>query len=195
MNQRTQLTKETDSEQFLCSYYLKEELVVFCRENSLSTSGSKQELTQRIAYYLSTGKSLVFSPRKASRSSNLSNISLSLNTIIEDNFICTEQHRAFFKSVIGDHFHFSVAFQKYLKSNAGTSYKEAVDYWHLLQQQSKQKVRKQIDSQFEYNTYIRDFFEANKGMSLKDAITCWNYKKLLVGEHTYSCDDLMVLER
>ena len=39
-------------------YYLKQELVEFCRENALPVSGGKIKLTDRIACFLDTGKVL-----------------------------------------------------------------------------------------------------------------------------------------
>ena len=56
MSYRPELTIKLKRKEFLEYYYLKEELVCFCRENGLPTSGGKAELTERIAYYLDTGK-------------------------------------------------------------------------------------------------------------------------------------------
>ncbi|MBP3809918.1 MAG: SAP domain-containing protein [Clostridiales bacterium] len=56
MSDRPELTTELKRKEFLECYFLKEELVCFCRENGLPTSGGKAELTERIAYYLDTGK-------------------------------------------------------------------------------------------------------------------------------------------
>lgn len=44
MTQRPDLTTEIDSKTFRSFYYLKEELVAFCRENSLPVSGGKLSL-------------------------------------------------------------------------------------------------------------------------------------------------------
>ena len=38
-----------------------------------------------------------------------------------------EKHRAFFREAIGTGFSFNVAFQKWLKSNTGKTYREAID--------------------------------------------------------------------
>ncbi|WP_330370015.1 DUF6434 domain-containing protein [Butyrivibrio sp. NC2002] len=49
---------------------------------------------------------------------------------IEENIICSEVHRAFFKSKIGESFSFNVTFQKWLKANSG-KYKDIdimIDY-------------------------------------------------------------------
>ena len=52
---RPELSHDLDSRTFREYYYLKEELVVFCRNNHLPTSGGKQELTERITSFLDTG--------------------------------------------------------------------------------------------------------------------------------------------
>ena len=107
--------------------------------------------------------------------------------------MCSEVHRAFFREQIGDSFSFNVAFQKWLKTNTGRTYRDAVAaYQEILA--SKKTGKTTIDRQFEYNTYVRDFFEANKGRSLDDAITCWKYKKSLPGHNRYEDSDLTALD-
>lgn len=51
MTERPALDKKLDSKIFRDFYYLKEELVDFCRKNDLPVSGGKIELTYRIAYF------------------------------------------------------------------------------------------------------------------------------------------------
>ena len=58
MNERPELNIELDTVTFRSFYYLKQELIDFCRENRLPASGSKAELTDRIAYFLDTGSVL-----------------------------------------------------------------------------------------------------------------------------------------
>ncbi len=58
MSERPYLTKKLDGETFRSFYYLKAELVDFCRKNNLPVSGGKIELTNRITYFLDTGKVL-----------------------------------------------------------------------------------------------------------------------------------------
>ena len=50
MSERPKLKKDLDARTFRSYYYLKQELAGFCRENGLPASGSKAELTDRIAY-------------------------------------------------------------------------------------------------------------------------------------------------
>lgn len=55
MSKRPILSKQLENDTFLQYYYLKEELVAFCRENGLSSTGGKQDITKRIEHFLKTG--------------------------------------------------------------------------------------------------------------------------------------------
>ena len=191
MSDRPKLDVTLDGNTFRNYYYLKEELVDFCRKNNLPTSGGKVEIAERIACFLDTGK--VLKPvSKAKKASDVGDISE--DTIIESGFVCSEKHRAFFEEKIGKNFSFNVLFQRWLKEHSGKPYKDAIeDYYHILEE--KKSNRTKIDKQFEYNTYIRDFFDDNKGMSLEEAIKCWKYKKSLPGHNRYEKSDLTVLSK
>lgn len=191
MAERPVLEKTLDSKTFRNFYYLKEELVDFCKKYGLPVSGGKIELTDRIAYFLDTGEVLAASPvrKKAAVIDTICE-----DTLIEPDFVCSEKHRAFFREHIGKSFSFNVAFQKWLKTNTRKTYLEAIEaYYQILAE--KKKSTTSIDRQFEYNTYIRDFFADNKGRSLEDAITCWKYKKQLPGHNRYEKTDLVAAQR
>ena len=191
MSERPELDKNTDSKTFREFYYLKEELVDFCRRYGLPTSGGKPEITERIAHFLDTGE--VLSAKKAQKKSPLAG-EIKTDTKIEPDFVCSEKHRAFFREHIGNSFSFNVAFQKWLKGNTGKTYEDAINaYYQILEDKKKGKTK--IDRQFEYNTYIRDFFADNQGRTLDEAIRCWKYKKALRGHNRYEKNDLAALEQ
>ena len=176
---RPELNNQLDSKTFREYYYLKEELIDFCRRNGLQTTGGKIELTERISIFLDTGERSI--KNHDSRRTRIID-EITLDSIIENNFICSEKHREFYKKQIGKGFSFNVLFQKWLKSNAGKTYKDSINaYYQILEDKKKNKTT--IDKQFEYNTYIRDFFEDNKDKSLDQAIKCWKYKKSLKGQN------------
>ena len=173
-------------------YYLKEELVDFCRRNNLQATGSKSELSERIAVFLESGKR-TRAEHKTRKTQSAGEIKP--NNIIEENFVCSEKHRAFFKEQVGKSFSFNVVFQKWLKSNAGKTYAEAITAYHqILQEKKSAKGKGEIEKQFEYNTYIRDFFAANKDKTLEQAIKCWKFKKSQKGHNKYEDSDLAVLQ-
>lgn len=189
--ERPVLDRQLDSETFRSFYYLKEELVRFCRENKLPLSGGKAELTERIARYLDTGETSAAPVPKGKRSAGPETITE--EQLIEPDFVCSETRRAFFKAKIGPTFTFNVTFQKWLKSNSGKTYADAIAAYHRIIA-DKKLTKSNIDSQFEYNTYIRDFFADNKGKTLEDAIKCWKYKKSLQGHNRYEPSDLTALD-
>lgn len=189
MGERPDLDNNLDGKTFREYYYLKEELIDFCRKNDLQTVGGKLELTERIANFLDTGER-TYKNHNARRTKIVDKITL--DTIIEENFVCSEKHREFYKAQIGDSFSFNVPFQKWLKTNAGKTYQDSiVAYYQILGNKKQHKTT--IDKQFEYNNYIRDFFADNKDKSLEQAIKCWKYKKSLKGHNKYEKEDLEIL--
>lgn len=191
MCERPSLDTNLDSIVFKEYYYLKEELIDFCRKNNLQTTGGKLELTERIAQFLDTGEKIYknHTPRKS-----IVIDEITLDAIIEENFVCSEKHREFYKNQIGKSFSFNVPFQNWLKNNSGKTYRDSIiAYDQILQNKKKNKTT--IDKQFEYNTYIRDFFHDNKNKSLQQAIQCWKYKKSLKGHNRYEKKDLKALNQ
>ena len=97
--ERPVLSTELDGATFRSFYYLKEELVRFCREHQLPAGGGKQVLTERIAHYLDTGEvpAAAVTGRKRAGGSGV----LREDSVIETDFVCSERHRAFFREKIG----------------------------------------------------------------------------------------------
>ena len=125
MSERPKLDKNLSGAAFRAWYWLKDELVEFLRENGLPVTGGKTELTDRIADFLDTGN--VNAPKRTRRTSKKSAGDITPDTVIEENFVCSEKQRAFFKTQLGESFTFNVKFQKWLKSNAGKTYRDAVE--------------------------------------------------------------------
>lgn len=229
---RPELNRCLDAAVFSDYYYLKEELVSFCKQENLPTSGNKEVLTRRVATYLAgdvlnsqkslscvgdsmqdkmyqscdlvtnstnqleshTNKSQQQKLDKGGRTVEIKqgNPIITLESLIEPNFVCSQCHRTFFTQQIGSSFHFQVAFQNWLKTNTGKTYADAINAYHDLQK-NKKTTQTKIGKQFEYNRYIRDFFADNQGLSLQQAIICWNAKKVKPGVHVYEREDLNAL--
>ena len=200
---RNKLNKNLKASEFKEYYFLKQELKEFCRNEGLKISGSKNQLEKRIIYYLDTGKSLDDSNsiekddkpiRPNFQKSDKTKASISkeirLDSILGENFKCSEDKREFFEKEIGKGFKFKVKFQKWLKANPNKTYQDAINAYHELQNSNEKTV---IDKQFQYNQYIRDFFKDNDDKTLEDAIKCWNYKKSLKGHNRYENSDLDAL--
>lgn len=181
--------EQTDKDNFLDYYFLKKELVNYCKKHGLSAIGNKEELSQRILYYMETGKTL--DPKKK-RTRKVVFQTITLKTSIETNIVCSQTHRAFFKKHIGKRFSFNTQFQEWLKNNAGKTYAQAIEAYQQIEKEKKIS-KTTIPSQFEYNTYIRAFFASNKDKVLSQAIQCWKYKKSQPGSHAYEDSDLEIL--
>lgn len=184
---RPELKRELDIQDFRSFYWLKEELQTFCRENGLSASGSKIDITDRIAEFLQTGE--IQKPLKKRKSPTNEAIltDLNLDTVITENHRCSQTVRAFFKSEIPK-FHFSTYVQNYFRENVGKTYRDVVNAWYEEQERKKDpSYKKQIASQFEYNQFIRDYFAdpKNKGNHREDAIKVWYEIKKLPGSNKY----------
>lgn len=184
---RPNLTNDISVQSFKDFYWLKEELQEFCRENRISASGSKIEISDRIETFLQTGE--IKKPiRKSSINKKIKRqVDLSLDTVITENHRCSQDVRAFFKTVIPK-FHFSTNIQNYFKSNVGKTYRDVVGAWYEDEERKKEPIfKKKIAPQFEYNQFTSDFFadSKNQGKSRAEAIEAWNKIKKLPGSNKY----------
>ncbi len=188
---RPNLTKDIRVDSFKDFYWLKEELQSFCRENGISASGSKLEISDRVETFLRTGE--IKEPIRKSKVNSKSEIQvdLSLDTVISENHRCSQNVRAFFKTVIPK-FHFSTYIQNYFKNNVGKTYRDVLDAWYEEEERKKDpSYKKDIAPQFEYNQFIRDFFAdpKNQGKSREEAIENWNEIKKLAGSNKYTSNN------
>ncbi|MDW2877847.1 MULTISPECIES: DUF6434 domain-containing protein [Bacillaceae] len=184
---RPELTSKISYKEFSEYYWLKTELQAFCRKEGMSTSGGKAELSERIGIYLTTGekKGPIIKRRPKRRAAKAP---LSLDTVISENHTCSQEVRAFFKSVIGSHFHFSTYIQDYFKHNPGKTYNDAVSAWHEEESRKKDpSYKSEIGRQFEYNRFIRDYYadQKNQGKSRAEAIAAWMLIKSRPGSNEY----------
>ena len=185
---RPLLKKDLKVQDFRNFYWLKEELQTFCRENGMSTSGSKVEISDRIVIFLQTGKIQKPLRKVKSTAKEEKSTDLSLDTVITANHRCSQEVRAFFKTAINPKFHFSTYIQHYIKNGIGKTYHDVVNAWHEEEERKKDpSYKKQIGSQFEYNQFTRDYFadSKNKGKNREDAIKAWNTIKMLPGSNKY----------
>lgn len=168
---RPDLTINIKIEDFKNHYCLKGELEDFCKKHGINSYGPKIELAERIEVFLSTGK--IKEPKKETKKKrNIEQTNLSLDTIITEDHRCSQNVRAFFKTVIPK-FHFSTYIQNYFKENVGKTYKDALDAWNEEELRKKDPAYvKKIGPQFEYNQFIHEFFKdpKNKGKVRNDAI-------------------------
>ena len=56
----------------------------------------------------------------------------SLDDVIDGNLVCSQELRAFFQQYLGSGFRFKMEFQKWLRKNAGMTYRDAVEAYPTL---------------------------------------------------------------
>lgn len=191
---RPALNTKISLEDFQNYYWLKQELVKFCKEVNIPCSRGKIEITDAIILFLETGRIEVKPKTKEKRTSNFDwrKANLSRTTVITDNYSNTENVRSFFKESIGVQFKFSVEFMNWMKANTGKSLDDAVQKWtELAKRKSDADYKTIIAPQFEYNSYIRAFLLDNPTLSIKHAIENWKLKKLKPGPVIYQSEDII----
>jgi hypothetical protein len=190
--ERPILDREINIKDFEDFYWLKVELVKFCRENTISSAGGKIEISHRIIEYLETGKIPRTKTQKKKKLSKATH-SITKETVIGIEYRSYEEKKEFFQSVIGKQFHFTVHLLEYFKQNAGKkTYSDFINEWYKEQELKKDpNFVKEIAPQFEYNTYIRDFLKDNPNKSKKEAIEYWKIKRAKRGNNKYSKQDLI----
>jgi hypothetical protein len=193
---RPNITTIKTGEELKNWYWLKEELVDFCKQIQLSYLGSKFEILERIASKLDN--KITTKPEKKSQTAkhttafNWSKAVLSVDTVITDSYTNGPNSRKFFKEQCGDKFHFSISLMNFIKNNCGKTLQDAIDEWHRLNEQKKDKnFKSEIPEGNQYNKYIRDFFADNPTMTMQQARHFWKLKRNLpLGRHIYEKSDL-----
>ena len=119
MEKRPNLDRNITLADFNDFYWLKEELVDFCKRVGISTSGGKIEISDKIRHYILTGKTDKIEAAKSKGKSKFdwSKEKLTLKTEITDSYKNGENVRSFFIQEIGSHFAFNVIFMKWIKEN------------------------------------------------------------------------------
>lgn len=191
MQKRPNLDTSISIDDFQNYYWLKKELVDFCKKEELSQQGGKIEIAERITSYLKTGqKQSIKKQFKSNSKFDWKNEILHLSTIITDNYKNTENVRRFFNEHVNKKFKFNVKFMAWMKNNVGKSLADAIEVWEKIENEKKKIVHKEIAPQFEYNRYIRDFLKDNPSKTKSDAIQYWKLKRDEKGNNVYKKSDL-----
>ncbi len=198
MEKRPPLNKNISAKDFTDFYWMKAELVDFCKTEGLPKTGSKIAIAQRIEQYLLTGQKVFPTTKKTAKATSKfdwNNEPLSLTTLLTDNYKSTENVRAFFTEQLGKPFKFNVKLMNWMKANTGKTLADALQEWERLKEASKLDTKpKNIAPQFEYNRYIRDFLSDNPDKDRKTAIALWKIIKARRGDNVYRQTDLRFLK-
>lgn len=188
---KPKLTNLTTVNDFLNYYWLKEELILFCKTYSLPSHGAKLELMERIKIFLTSGGILKDkTPKYASKNAKDSASPLTLDTPVR-HFKCDAKTADFFRKHIGNSFHFNAYLRQFspnkLKNTENITYGELIKGWIVFEEQKKIAGKKtEISPQFEYMRFIREFFINEKDKTREDAIAAWHFIKTQPGVRDYA---------
>jgi hypothetical protein len=193
---RPPLTPQTSINVFRNHYWYLHELAAFCRQHGLAASGQKHELVARIEAFLKTGRrDAAARPRPRTKSAAaIRTDPLTLDTVVTDNFKCDAETRAFFKSAIGDHFHFTAHLQQFRReqqrNGVRLTYGDLVREWLAEHERRKDpKYKSTIARYWQYNQFVRDFMAdkpRNAGKGISEAARAWNITRAHSGPHNYA---------
>ncbi len=189
--ERPKLGPDISLDDYLNYYWLKSELVSFCREVGINPDGWKLEIHERIVEYLTTRKIVRKRVATARAQSNEDILNITLDTIVLSSFKRNPETTAFFKSV-DSRFHYSVRLNKYIRDHIGEiTYGDIVTEWKKEYNQKKRGIKTTPAlPQCEYNQFIKDYLADNKDRGFKDAVAAWNVKKTMRGDNVYHKEEL-----
>jgi SAP domain-containing new25/Domain of unknown function (DUF6434) len=192
---RPELTPRTSVDDFRNHYWYLHEVVAFCRKHGLPIHGQKLDLMGRIESFLATGyrAPAAASPRALSER-GVRPDRLAVDAPVTAAFKCDDRTRAFFKSVIGDHFHFTAHVQQFRRDRqrrgARVTYGDLVKEWLAEQERRKDKNYKStLQKTWEYNGFVREFLsdkQRNAGKGITDAAKAWNLVRAHCGPRNYA---------
>jgi hypothetical protein len=183
------LTNITNVEVFKQFYWDKKELIAFCKSKELPVQGEKIELSNRIQYFLATGR--IDSPplqiKRLGKWDSEQHITRSTPVV---NYKNDAKTKSFFVDAIGSNFHFNAYLRQFSKlpnMNCSLNYGDLVEGWlkfELDKQSLKQKPP--LEKQFQFNQFQRDFYAAEKGKNQQQMIDAWKIVRTVPGSATYA---------
>lgn len=192
---RPKLDNNISLDDYLNYYWLKKELVQFCREVGINSEGWKLEINERIIEYLSNhtiDRKTKAKPKKKSNEVS----ELRLDMIVTESFKRNPRTTEFFKS-IDSRFHYSVRLNKYIRDNIGKiTYQDIITEWKVEYEQKKQGIKTTPDlPQCEYNQFVKDYLADNTERKFKDAVAAWNVKKCMRGDNIYHREEILLYDK
>lgn len=149
-------------------YWLKNELIEFARTLGVRTSGSKEDLTRRIAAHLDG----VDPDPEVTRPTRRAQLGphLSADSIIPVGQRCGQNLRAWFEGQVGPSFRFDQEMRDFFARTDGTqTLHDALQHW----QATRDAGHKNIDPQFEFNRFTRTWHLDNPRGSREDLLVAW----------------------
>ncbi|GAB5519950.1 MAG: DUF6434 domain-containing protein [Rhodothermales bacterium] len=167
---RPDLTVNLSPDEFRAWYWLKSELVGFCRTEGLPTGGAKAEIADRITAYLA-GDPLPAPKPRPKRAGSMPE-TFDLDTVIGEGWRCSPALGAFYRSVCGSGFRFNAAMRDFIHTGSGRKLAEGIEVY-----EASKNVKRPIAASLEYNQHMRRYFDTHPGATREEAIAAWWTKR------------------
>ncbi len=168
-------------------YWMKSDLIKFCKNHQLPMQGIKFDLIARIRNYLSTGHRTNYKPKiKQDKKDSLQGIT---KNMLVKNYNNDAETRKFFVEHIGKNFKFNSYLRQFTdpdKILPNMTYSDLIVGWISFENDRKDSDKDHIIApQFEYNQFIKDYFKNEENGTLKMAISAWKILISKKGPRTY----------
>ncbi|MER2133796.1 MAG: hypothetical protein ABS910_03865 [Arthrobacter sp.] len=171
--ERPALSSSLGADEFRRWYWLKEELQAFARAQQIPTTGSKEQLAERVAAFLA-GAPLPAPAAKPRRSRQRLVPPLTIQTVIPAGHPCSQVLREFFVHALGAGFRFDAPMREFFAANDGTAtLAAALDHWHAT------RDTRPIGPQFELNRFSRDWHASHPGGTRDQMLEAWKAHRSL----------------
>ena len=165
---RPELNSQLRAAEFRSWYWLKAELLGLCRTAGLNCTGSKSDLTARIAAHLDG--SIPHIETQSYRKGNMPS-EFTLETVIGDGWRCTRSLGDFLRLQCGSGFRFNSIVRNFIHAQPGIKLSQVVSSYLAVEASSASAP--EIPVQFEYNRHTREFYAENPGASRRQVLEAW----------------------
>lgn len=169
ISSRPRLSPTLSEADFLAWYWLKAELIAFCRELGMPSGGDKATLSARVAARLGDRTPVAVQPARQVAARNSAPTCLTLETVVVPGYRLSRQLRTFFVQHEGPRFRFNQTLRDFFREPAGRSLADAI----ALYRNAAFAPGQSIGRQFEYNHHMRAYFEAHPDASIQQARQAW----------------------
>jgi hypothetical protein len=169
---RPTLSPALSADEFLRWYWLKSELLAACRVLGIRTSGSKPELTARIAAALA-GEAIAPTRDRLRRGTMPTRFTL--RTRIGVGWRCTPALGAFLRTHAGRGFRFNAAVRTFVHTQVGAPVSAILECYRASV--APGAPRAELPQQLEYNRHMQAFAREQPGASREEMLAAWKARK------------------
>jgi hypothetical protein len=165
---RPTFTRTLSRAEFGRWYWLKSELVVACRALGVSPTGSKPELTARIAAALAGERAPSASPRRARGAMPER---FTLETRIGPGWRCNPALGAFLRSHAGRSFRFNAVVRGFVHTQVGQPVSAIIACYQASV--ASGAVKPELPPQLEYNRHMQAYARTHPGATRAEVLNAW----------------------